>query len=129
MACARKAWLQQVPFFIEVKISKEQKIHARIVCVWNRGNEKEWIALVCTNPSLPGDEIIRIYGERWNIDESFKTCKSYLNLVGECNSLSYDALTARVAFAFTRYLMIAVENAGEKIHEHLEKYSSFCQTN
>lgn len=39
----------------------------------------------------------------------FKTCKSYLNLVGECHSLSYDALTAHVAIVFTRYLMMAYE--------------------
>ena len=38
-----------------------------------------------------------------------KTCKSYLQLVTECHSLSYDALTAHVAIVFTRYLMIAME--------------------
>jgi hypothetical protein len=32
-----------------------------------------------------------------------------LNLIGECHSLSYDALTAHVAIVFTRYLMIAME--------------------
>ena len=39
----------------------------------------------------------------------FKTCKSYLNLINECHSLTYDALTAHVAIVFTRYLMIAME--------------------
>ena len=39
----------------------------------------------------------------------FKTCKSYLQLVTECHSLSFDALTAHVAIVFTRYLMIAME--------------------
>ena len=39
----------------------------------------------------------------------FKTCKTLLNLISECHSLSYDALTAHVAIVFTRYLMIAVE--------------------
>ena len=29
-------------------------------------------------------------------EDFFKTCKSTLNLVGECRSLSYDALTAHV---------------------------------
>lgn len=52
---------------------------------------------------------IRIYGKRWQIEVFFKTCKSYLNLVGECHSLSYDALTAHVAIVFTRYLMMAYE--------------------
>ncbi|MCI1654155.1 MAG: hypothetical protein LKI32_00040 [Lachnospiraceae bacterium] len=35
----------------------------------------------------------------------FKTCKSYLQLISECHSLSYDALIAHVA----RYLMISME--------------------
>ena len=38
-----------------------------------------------------------------------KTCKSYLNLIGECHNLTYDVLTAHVAIVFTRYLMIAME--------------------
>lgn len=32
-----------------------------------------------------------------------------LNLVGECHSLSYDALTAHVAIVFTRYMLLAAE--------------------
>ena len=32
-----------------------------------------------------------------------------MNLIGECHSLSYDALTAHVVIVFTRYLMIALE--------------------
>lgn len=39
----------------------------------------------------------------------FKTCKSTLNLAGECRSLSYDALTAHVAIVFTRYMLLALE--------------------
>ena len=68
-----------------------------------------WIALICTNPSLTEEEIIRIYGKRWQIEVFFKTCKSYLQLVSECHSLSYDALTAHVAIVFVRYMMIALE--------------------
>ena len=32
-----------------------------------------------------------------------------LNLIGECRSLSYDALTAHVAIVFTRYMLLAME--------------------
>ena len=39
----------------------------------------------------------------------FKTCKSTLNLIGECRSLSYDTLTAHVAIVFTRYMLLALE--------------------
>ena len=55
------------------------------------------------------EEIIRIYGKRWQIEVFFKTCKSMLNLIGECHSLSYDALTAHVAIVFTRYMLLAME--------------------
>lgn len=94
---------------VNVMIGKDQKIPAKIVCVRNKKKKKDWIAFICTNPDLSEEEIIRIYGKRWQIEVFFKTCKSYLNLVGECHSLSYDALTAHVAIVFTRYLMMAYE--------------------
>ena len=94
---------------VDVMVGKEEKIPARIVCVRNKKNKKDWISFICTNMELSPEEIIWIYGKRWQIEVFFKTCKSYLNLIGECNSLSYDALTAHVAIVFARYLMIALE--------------------
>lgn len=94
---------------VDVMVGKEEKIPAKIVCVRNRNNRKDWVALISTDTSLPEEEIIRIYGKRWQIEVFFKTCKSYLNLTGECHSLSYDALTAHVAIVFTRYMIIAAE--------------------
>ena len=32
-----------------------------------------------------------------------------LNLIGECRSLSYDALTAHTAVVFVRYILLALE--------------------
>ena len=57
--------------------------------------------------SLSEEEIIRLYGRRWDIEVFFKTCKSYLHLCSY-HGLSYDALTAHVAFVFTRYMMLSV---------------------
>lgn len=94
---------------VDVMIGKENPIPAKIVCVRNKANRKDWLAFVCTNPALSEEEIIRIYGKRWQIEVFFKACKSILNLVGECHSLSYDALTAHVAIVFTRYMLLAVE--------------------
>ena len=94
---------------VDVMVGKDQNIPAKIVCVRNKKNKKEWIAFICTNPMLSEEEIIRIYGKRWQIEVFFKTCKSYLQLVSECHSLSYDALTAHVAIVFVRYMMIALE--------------------
>lgn len=86
---------------VSVNLGKEDPIPSKIICVRNKANRKDWLAFVCTNPELSEEEIIRIYGKRWQIEVFFKTCKSTLNLVGECRSLSYDALTAHVAIVFT----------------------------
>lgn len=94
---------------VDVTVGKENPIPARIVCVRNKANRKDWLAFICTDVSLSEEEIIRIYGKRWQIEVFFKTCKSTLNLVGECHSLSYDALTAHVAIVFTRYMLLALE--------------------
>ena len=60
--------------------------------------------------NITEDEVIRIYVKRWDIEVFFKVCKSYLRLSKECNSLSYDAMTAHTAIIFARYMMLAVEN-------------------
>jgi hypothetical protein len=90
-------------------VGKEKPISTKIVCVRNRANRKDWLALICTNPALSEEGIIRIYGKRWQIEVFFKTCKSVLNLIGECHSLSYDALTAHTAIVFMRYMLLALE--------------------
>ena len=94
---------------VNVMIGKINPIPAKIVCVRNKANRKDWLAFICTNPDLSEEEIIRIYGKRWQVEVFFKTCKSTLNLIGECRSLSYDALTAHVAIVFTRYMLLALE--------------------
>ena len=94
---------------VDVMVGKENPIPAKIVCVRNRANHKDWLAFICTDTQLSEEEIIRIYGKRWQIEVFFKTCKSMLNLIGECHSLSYDALTAHVAIVFTRYMLLATE--------------------
>ncbi len=101
---------------VDVMLGKENPIPAKIVCVRNKSNRKDWLAFVCTDTTLSEEEIIRIYGKRWQIEVFFKTCKSNLNLIGECHSLSYDALTAHTAIVFTRYMLLAME---QRQHEDL----------
>ena len=55
------------------------------------------------------EEIIQLYGRKWDIEVFFKTCKSILRLTSECRALSYDARTAHVAIVFLRYMLLAVE--------------------
>ena len=107
--CRKRPGRSKYLLSVDVMVGKDQKIPARIVCVRNKKKKKDWVAFICTDASLSEEEIIRVYGKRWQIEIFFKTCKSYLQLVSECHSLSYDALTAHVAVVFTRYLMIAFE--------------------
>ena len=88
---------------VDVMVRKQKPIPTKIVYVRNKANRKDWLAFICTDTTLSDEEIIRIYGKRWQIEVFFKTCKSMLNLIGECHSLSYDALTAHVAIVFTIY--------------------------
>ena len=81
-----------------------------LLYVRNRNKRKEYLCLITTDTSLCEDEIIRLYGKRWDIEVFFKVCKSYLNLSKECNSLSYDAVTAHTAVVFTRYMMLSLES-------------------
>ena len=108
--CKKNKGRSKILLSVNVMVGPDDnQIPARIVCIRNRHKKKDWIAFICTNPDLSDEEVVRIYGKRWQIEVFFKVCKSQLNLVSECRSLSYDALTAHVAIVFARYLMIALE--------------------
>ena len=96
---------------VEVTVVKDDEtVPARIIFVRNKNKKKDYLALITTDMTITEEEAIRIYGKRWDIEVFFKVCKSYLKLSKECNSLSYDAMTAHTAVVFTRYMMLAVEN-------------------
>ena len=91
----------------------QPSIPVRLLFVRNRKKSKEYLVLVSTDLAMSEDEIIRLYGKRWSIEVFFKTCKSLLRLTKECQSISYDAMTAWVAIVFTRYTMLAFLNRVE----------------
>ena len=98
---------------VEVKLSNRKGtklVPAKLVFVRNRNKKKDYLVLISTDTSLSEEEIIRIYGKRWDIEVFFKVCKSYLHLIGECRSISYDAMTSYVAIVFARYMMLSTEN-------------------
>lgn len=96
---------------VTIEVVKDDAIiPAKVVYVRNRNKRKEYLCLISTKVNLDENEIIRIYGKRWDIEVFFKVCKSYLNLSRECNSLSYDAITAHTAVVFTRYMMLSLES-------------------
>ncbi len=93
---------------VMVTLNGPEAIPAKIVYVRNKSNRKDWLALISTDTELSEEEIIRIYGKRWDIEVFFKSCKSYLRLVKESRSTSYDALNAHTAIVFTRYMILSV---------------------
>ena len=105
--CKKRRGRSKYMLSIDVTVGDEA-IEAKIVCIRNKSKKKDWLAIISTDTTLSEEEIIRIYGKRWDIEVFFKTCKSYLHLVKECRSLSYDALTAHVSIVFARYMMLAV---------------------
>ena len=96
---------------VQIDVVKDGKsIPAKVVYVRNKNKRHEYLCLISTDISLSEDEIIRIYGKRWDIEVFFKVCKSYLNLSKECKSISYDAMTAHTAIVFARYMMLSLES-------------------
>ena len=84
-----------------------ETLPARIVFVRDRNNRKKWIAFCTTDMSISEEEVIELYGKRWDIEVFFKVCKSYLCLAKEFQGLSYDSITAHTAIVMTRYIMLA----------------------
>jgi hypothetical protein len=82
-------------------------IPVTIVFVRHRSNKKEWLAILCTDLSLPEEEIIRIYGIRWDIEVFFKCAKSLLRLQKEFQGRSYDLLISHTTIVFSRYILLA----------------------
>jgi len=105
--CKKRRGRSKYLLSVDVTAGNEA-IPAKIVCVGNKSKKKDWLAIISTDTTISEEEIIRIYGKRWDIEVFFKTCKSYLHLAKECRSLSYDALTAHVSVVFVRYMMLAV---------------------
>ena len=60
-------------------------IPAKILCVRNRSNRKDWLAIICTDMELNEKEIIRVYGRRLDIEVIF------LRPTSKCSSWNQSA--------------------------------------
>lgn len=99
---------------VEINLIQKEKgkvvsrIPAKIVCVRNKANRKDWIALISTDTDLSEEDVIRNYSYRWNIELYFKACKQYLKMLSECRSTSFDALISHLAIVNVRYMILSV---------------------
>ena len=85
-------------------------IPVKVVFVRNRNKKSDWLAILSTDCTLSDQDIIRIYGMRWDIEVFFKTTKSLLKLQKEFQGRSYDSLISHTTIVFTRYIVLSWQN-------------------
>ena len=90
-----------------IHVTLDNGIPAKILFIRNRNKRSEWLAILSTDTTLDNEEIVRIYGMRWDIEVFFKCNKSLLNLGKEYQGRSYDMLISHTTVVFTRYILIA----------------------
>lgn len=112
---------------VEIGRDKDgQPIEARIVFVRDRNRSRKWLALLSTDTLLDEQEIVRIYGKRWDIEVFFKMSKSYLKLAREFQGRSYDAMVAHTTIVCCRYIMLAVEKRNHEDNRTIGGLFYFC---
>ncbi|MEK4174995.1 transposase [Aeribacillus sp. FSL K6-1305] len=85
-------------------------VPVKVVFVRNRHKKRQWLAILSTDCTLSDQEIIRIYGIRWDIEVFFKTVKSLLKLQKEFQGRSYDSMISHTTIVFTRYIVLSWQN-------------------
>jgi hypothetical protein len=91
---------------VMVETKQEQKV--KIVFVRHR-HKRDWLAIISTKIDLRSEEIVRIYGKRWDIEVFFKMIKHHLNLEREAQLRDYDGIIGHTTITMVRYIFMAVE--------------------
>lgn len=86
--------------------TKKHSIPVKLVFVRNRNKAGEYIILFTIDCSLSNSEVVRLYGNRWDIEVFFRASKSLLRLGSEFQGLSYDMTVSSTAIVFTRYILL-----------------------
>jgi len=101
-------------------------VQAKIVFVRDRNRGNHWLALLSTDTKLSDEEIVRIYGKRWDIEVFFKMAKSYLRLAKEFQGRSYDSMVAHTTIVFTRYIILSLQSRCSKDQRTLGELFYVC---
>ena len=86
---------------------------------WSDGNKAKiifvscdkkrgWLVLFSTDITIADEEMIRLYGKRWDIEVFFKMCKQHLKLVKEIQIRNYDGLIGHTSLVMIRYNIISL---------------------
>lgn len=78
----------------------------KLVFVSNRRNKNKYLVLATTQTKLRPEEIIQLYGRRWQIETYFKTYKQYLAL-DKSQVQSYDGQCGYIAVTAITYDLLA----------------------
>jgi hypothetical protein len=98
-ACVVQAEVEQPDGSIE-------SFPVKLVFVSNRGQSDKFLVLATTKQSLRPEEIIQLYGRRWQIEGYFKIAKQYLRL-DRSQVQNYDGLCAHIAVSMMAYDILA----------------------
>lgn len=108
-------------------ITLKSGLPAKLVFVRDR-RKKDWLALISTDIDLPNEDIVRIYGKRWDIEVFFKMAKQHLRLAKEMQCRDYDALVAHTTIVFMRYMFLTYQNRIETDNRTFgELFYACCQ--
>lgn len=91
-----------------VVVETGQKQKVKIVFVRHR-HKRDWLAIISTKIDLCAEEIVRIYGKRWDIEVFFKMMKHHLNLEREAQLRDFDGIIGHTTIAMVRYIFLAIE--------------------
>mgnify|MGYP000376210187 CR=1 FL=1 len=86
----------------------KDEVAAKLVFVRDK-RKKDWLALLSTDRQLADEDIVRIYGKRWDIEVFFKMVKQHLKLAKEIQCRDFDALIAHTTIVFMRYMFLAYQ--------------------
>lgn len=80
---------------------------ARIIFI-KSDKKRGWLAILSTDLIISGEEIIRLYSKRWDIEVFFKMSKHHLKLASEIQIRNYDGLIGHTSLVFARYNLLSV---------------------
>lgn len=80
---------------------------AKLVFVRNR-NSNDWLTLLSTDVELSAEEIVRLYGKRWDIEVFFKVSKQHLNLENGIQTRDFDSIIAHTTIVMMRHIFLSL---------------------
>jgi len=92
----------------ETKMEIADGLPAKIVFVRHHTTRK-WLGLLSTDLELTAEEVVQVYGKRWDIEVMFKVLKHYLNLEKEVQLRNFDALIAHATIVLIRYCFLSFQ--------------------